>query len=83
MKNQTIGNAQVIYNEKTDILSVRNVYARSKCNRIENGLHNVIKKYDIQQNPCAFDIEEATYLFKNDVDFLRDFSYMNVKQRWT
>lgn len=78
-----IGNARIIYNEKEDILSVQNLYARKKCIKTRNGLHNIIKKYDIQQKACGFDIEEATYLFKNDVDFLRDFSYTGLKQRWT
>lgn len=77
------GNAQVLYNEKDDILHVRNVSARTKCIESVPGLHNIIKHYDIAQKPCAFDIGEASYLFKNDIDFLRDFSYIDLNNKWT
>lgn len=85
MNKPMIGNAQVLYNDKTDILSIRNLIVRSRCTKTENGLHNIVKRYDISNSACGFDIEEATYLFRNDLNFLSDFSYEKVKQQhqWT
>ena len=76
-------NAQVIYDERKDVLHVKNLSARKKCIKSSPGLHNIIKHYDIAQKPCAFEIGEASYLFKNDIDFLRDFSYNDLSTKWT
>lgn len=76
-------NAQVLYDEKKDILHVKNLSAREKCTESIPGLHNIIKHYDIARKPCAFEIGEASYLFKNDVDFLREFSYTDLSTNWT
>ena len=80
-------NAYMTYNEIEDILSIKNLSARSKCTETQFGLHNITKRYDIEQKPCGFDIEEASYLFKNDVDFLRGLTFIDLAQQnkitWT
>ncbi len=76
-------NAQVSYDDQKDILYVKNLSTRQRCIRQEDALHNITKFYDIGQKPCMFQIGEASYLFKNDVDFLRDFSYSDLDIQWT
>ena len=76
-------NAQVSYDDQKDILYVKNLSTRQRFIRQEDALHNITKFYDIGQKPCMFQIGEASYLFKNDVDFLRDFSYSDLNIQWT
>ena len=76
-------NAQVSYDDQKDILYVKNLSTRQRCIRQEDALHNITKFYDIGQKHCMFQIGEASYLFKNDVDFLRDFSYSDLNIQWT
>ena len=76
-------NAQVSYDDQKDILYVKNLSTRQRCIRQEDALHNITKFYDIGQKPCMFQIGEASYLFKTDVDFLRDFSYSDLNIQWT
>ena len=76
-------NAQVSYDDQKDILYVKNLSTRQRCIRQEDALHNITKFYDIGQKPCMFQIGEASYLFKNDVDSLRDFSYSDLNIQWT
>ena len=76
-------NAQVSYDDQKDILYVKNLSTRQRCIRQEDALHNITTFYDIGQKPCMFQIGEASYLFKNDVDFLRDFSYSDLNIQWT
>lgn len=83
MRQKFFGNAQVLYDDKKDILYVKNLSTRKRCIKQEDALHNITKFYDIEQKPCMFQIGEASYLFKNDVDFLRDFSYSDLNAKWT
>lgn len=80
-------NAYMTYNEVEDILSIKHISTRSQCTETQFGLHNIVKRYNIEQNPCGFDIEEASYLFKNDVDFLRGLAFIDLAQQnkitWT
>lgn len=83
MRQKKFCNVQVLYDDKRDILYVKNLSTRKQCIKQEDALHNIVKFYDIAQKPCMFQIGEASYLFKNDVDFLRDFSHTDLNSKWT